>query len=168
MAVTLQVDLPAQPAVGSVRYQPMGGDGWTSPKARYEVTVSLTQDASGGIWAVVLLLDPQFMNLVSLMQVEEDVLSDDSEFSLEIKLGGGVNVYRVSGDLKKGTQSSSSAIWAPPPLIDPLTITFRLLNAADTKIGKCNATIYVFNKSAQHVIPIEQIFRCLPRGGTLA
>jgi len=143
----------------------MGGDGWSSPKARYEIDAQLAQDATGGVWSIVCTLDPQFMNLVALMQMTEDVAADTTQFSMEILAPG---TYRVSGDLLKGGQdTNSSRVWAPPPIIDPSRITWRLLNATDTKIGFATATVYVFNKSAQHVVPIEQIFRCLPRGGSV-
>jgi len=160
------INLPDQPAIGSIRYQPMGGDGWESPKARYEINVQLAGDVSGQIWLVSCVLDPQFMNLVALMALTVDVASDTTEFSMDTKLSEGGSTYRVAGDLLQATQDNSSRLWTPPPMIDPVSINFRLLNV-DGVIGTCDATVYLFNKSAQHVVPIEQIFQCLPRASSM-
>lgn len=167
MSVAEVITLPTQPATGTAKFQPMGGDGQVSPKGRYELDISLAQDASGGVWSVAVNLDPQYMNLVAMMQLQENVSGDTTAFSLEIKVSDLASVYRANGHLIDGTQGTASRLWVPPPVIDPLSITFRLLNATDLKIGRCAATIYVFNKGMQHVVPIEQIFRALIRGGSL-
>lgn len=58
MAVDLSVQLPAQPASGSVRYEPLGGDGERSPDMMCTFRVNSTGDATGGNHIIRVLMDP--------------------------------------------------------------------------------------------------------------
>lgn len=144
----------------------MGGDGWTAPQGRYEVDVSLAMDATGGTWRVAINMDPQYMNLIALMQLETDQASDAIAFAMDMKLKASTNIFRVAGDLAQLDSASASGLWSVPPAIDPVTMDFRLVNT-DTFTGRATATIYVFRKGAQHIVPIDKIFQCLVRAGSL-
>lgn len=167
MSVSETTSIPiAQPASGSVLFQPMGGDGWTSPQGRYEIDISLAMNVSGGTWRIAVQLDPQYMNLVALMQLETDQASDTIPFAMDMKLKASTNIFRVAGDLLQLDSASCSRLWSVPPAIDVKDIDFRLDNT-DTFTGRATATIYVFRKGAQHIIPIDKIFQCLVRAGSV-
>lgn len=166
MSVTETINLPAQPTTGTVRYGPMGGDGWTAPLARYEIEASLDMDGSGGTWRIAINMDPQFMSVVALMGLLTDQGSDTIAFSMDCRLDAANVQYRVAGDLKQLHSTNAQALWALPPIIDPVAIDFRLVNT-DTFDGIGTCTIYLFKKSAQHVVPINVIMSCLPRSGSV-
>lgn len=48
MAQLESIILPNQPALGSVEYIPLGGDGWRSPQSAFLIDFQKTGDASGG------------------------------------------------------------------------------------------------------------------------
>ncbi len=162
MSVAETLDLPAQPVTGKVIHGPMGGNGMTSPLARYEIDAQLVMDASGGTWRISVNMDPQYLNVVSVMQLEQDIASDTTAFAMDIKLRASDFIFRVGGDLLQLNTGSASRMWTPPPMIDPVTIDFRL-NNIDGDTGRLTATVYLFKKGAQHVVPIEKIMQCLVR-----
>lgn len=168
MSVSDLFTLPAQPASGSAKYGPMGGDGRTSPLCRYEVNVALAMDAGGGTFRVGIDLDPQFMNLVAMMQLNID--RDNAEpFRMDISLGDQANPVQFNADgvLKVNHNAGNASItWSPPPLIDPIRVDFRLANT-DTFTGTCDLIVYCFRKGNQHITPIEKVFQVLTRAGSL-
>ncbi len=166
MAVTETVTLPGQPATGSVLYQPMGGDGRTAPMGRYEIDASLAMDGTGGAWDFLFELDPQYMNLVSVMGIFLNQGADTIGFTMDIKLQENTSIFRVAGDLLQLSSTGASRLWSPPPIVDPVGIDFRLVNS-DTFTGAATATIYVFRKGVQHEVPIDKIFQCLTRAGSV-
>lgn len=166
VSVAETIILPNQPNDGQVIHGPMGGDGYTSPLARYEIDASLLMDSGGGTWRIAINLDPQYLNVVSVMQLEQDIASDTTAFAMDIKLRASNFIFRVGGDLKQLNTAAANAFWSPPPMIDPLTIDFRL-NNIDGDTGRATATVYLFKKGAQHIVPIERIMQCLVRSGTV-
>lgn len=166
MSVLESIDLPGQPATGLNFFQPMGGDGYRAPLGRYECHISLAMDASGGTFRVTVNLDAQYMNIVAMMQLEQNIASDTTAFAMDVKLRAATNIYRVAGDLLQLDSAAASRLWLPPLMIDPVSIDFRLDNVdGDTAIS--TATVYCFKKGAQHVVPINFFADTLPRGTTV-
>lgn len=162
MSVLEDITLPAQPSTGQVIHGPMGGDGLTSPLARYEIDMSLAMDASGGTFRLSVNMDQQYLNVIALMQLEQDIASDTTAFAMDIKIRPSNFIFRVAGDLIQLDSAAASRLWCPPPIIDPRTMDFRLDNT-DGDTGRCTATVYLFKKGAQHMVPIDKIMQCLVR-----
>lgn len=166
MAVIDQIQLPLQPASGTTIFGPLGGNGYTSPLGRYEVDATLVMDGTTGAWRIAMHMDLQYMSLVSIAQMETNEPSDTIAFAIDIKQRAATNIYRVAGDMKQLDSASANVQWCPPPIIDPVTVDFRMLNT-DTFTGRATCTIYLFKKGAQHIVPVFELMKCLIRAGSV-
>jgi len=145
----------------------MGGDGWVAPQQRYEIDALLTMDVSGGVAQITLTMDPQFMSVIALAGCLTNQAADDIAFSMDVHLRSSAGAqYRVAGDLKQLHNTNASILWSLPPIVDPASIDFRMVNV-DGFTMTATLTVYLFRKSAQHNVPIDKIFQCLPRSGSL-
>jgi len=86
VSVTVALTLPAQPAVGTVKYIPLGGDGYSAPFAAYALKgVRVSGDASSGFMSIEVTMDPRFCSLVSFITGQiSQATSADADVELAI------------------------------------------------------------------------------------
>lgn len=68
MSVSTSVQLPAEPATGSLKLTSLAGDGKLSPSSRYDVFLFVTGDATAGSASLLIQMDPRFTSLVDYVQ----------------------------------------------------------------------------------------------------
>ncbi len=165
MAVTESVTLGDQPSAGTIVYQPLAGDGWSSPHSMYVLNIPIAQDASGGVIAIRVSRDPRWEHLAGVMgflntnttaaAVQFDITSQDA-------VGPFFMVGAVPGLLPGGTQAG---VWVPPPIINPQTMNVRAANV-DTFTLTMTGLIYNFRHSASLRVPLAVLLASIPTGGS--
>lgn len=177
MAVTVDTQLPAQPADGVTKYIPLGGDGFRSPRMLCRVNSLATGDASGGAITQVIRMDPSYSSVVAWVRMVQD---DNTTIIMtaavipDNEMGAS---FQVMGDNLDGYSGSNEAfaaqsVFVPPPIIlsqedgtaTPPTITCDKVNV-DTKIFRVSAEIYMFDKRAREVGQAEDLLALIGRGG---
>lgn len=165
VAVAISFTLPAQPSTGSVKYVPLGGDGFVSPFAAYAVRgVGVTGAAGGGSATLTINMDDRFCSLVQYVSWSADqVASADAEYRTRIaSLDGNTPILIDVGDVTAIDADISSATisktWEPTPTIlaggaARAFIEHKFLNVADDTY-LLNAMIFLFNIRAREVTPM--------------
>lgn len=167
MAVDDTFTLPDQPATGSTRYIPLGGDGWSNPHSMYEITVSLIGDATGGQNVILVNMDGRWECTVI---VADGVISANLSRTLvfEIRANGGA-FSRGIIDTKQGGAGIgvASSQYSPPPLFDVQSIALRGQNI-DMETNILNVWIYNFRKGAKNRVPMNSLLASIPRASAIA
>lgn len=165
VAVSSTVTLPAQPTAGNVRYIPLGGDGYTSPFAAYNlVGHAVTGAAGGGAAVLTCIMDDRFVSLISYISVADvQAVSADAD----------VSIVLTAAEVGMPTQALSEAVtaisavvnvgtirrtWTPPPVLlaggsKRGQITFSMVNV-DTDVYSMSALIYLFNIRVRETTPM--------------
>lgn len=162
MAITEEITLPNQPAVGSVEYIPLGGDGWVSPRSAYLIDMRITGDVSGGRVTLTVNRDPRFEHIVSFIQLESDSATATEYI---FNLHRAKVVAHNTGAVKQVNLSSldfTSIAWNPTPMIEP-TKWSAIFNNVDAIEYKWMSLVYNYNIRASEKIPLGTLFASLPR-----
>lgn len=156
--VTETVVLPNQPTVGSVKYVPLGGDGYTAPHAAYEIrNFQITGDDQLGKAQLTLDMDQRFCCLVSYAvgQIAQGTAADaDFRFSLGGSLEQGV-ITKTAATLSTVTIGRT---WRPPPVLQEGGSNAPQLRMVyenvDADVYFLTSLIYLFNIRAREVGPL--------------
>lgn len=170
MAVASTLQLPGQPGVGFSRLIPLNGDGFTSPKSIYELQVSLTGDATGGLSTITVDLDPRYLSMILRMDVVHLGSTTADEFQLIQRLQGSSANSSVVGTLTINDASNfdpTSGWWDPPTLLPIDQISSIIVNV-DTNALILTAWIYNFDINALNTIPLAVLLRSFPRASAFS
>ncbi len=164
MAVSLAVNLTDQPPDGKIEYLPLGGDGYTSPHSLYSVDVSLSQDVSGGVAAIVISRDERFEHLITLMgSFNSNTSAVATQF--DVTAGESSGPFFISNALPVLTPGGTqTALWTPPPIINPITMALRVANV-DGFAFTLTMLVFNFRIDASKRIPLPVLLSSLPSAG---
>ncbi len=166
MSVTSTVNLPAQPATGSVVYRPLGGNGFTAPQAVYYVyNHAIVSDASGGDAILIMGMDPQYQCVVDQLafQVQSQATSAVYRFQVELPNDDYIMYNSGSSVLEGGVGRST---WIPQPLFNIDTAALVTPNVDGSETYQFSAIIYLFNKRAQEQVPLNVLLGSFPRSSS--
>lgn len=150
--------------MGSVRYIPLGGDGFSSPFAAYSVDGhQVVGDASGGSATLRVEMDPRFCSLTafSVLQVQQATPAD---IGVRMGLNGGSypgqNNTVVMTNIGAVSIVSVSHTFVPVPVVMPggandavIALGAAILNVL-ADILTFNAMIYLFDIRARELTPM--------------
>lgn len=180
MTLILDHLLPEQPAEGQVRFQPLGGDGYTAPQSEYIGSIKEDGDASGGYHAIRVTMDPQYVSLVNFCAFGLKNTTSSHFFRMTLSEVGGVQLsifgQAVYGLIGLGTtQARLGALWSPPPMlmsatektagVDPMLAVY-VPNNTGVELG-INVRVLNFAKDVREKVPLHQILGSVPRPSTL-
>lgn len=169
MAVTETVVLPAQPATGLVDYIPLGGNGYNAPMSAYSFQVTLASDASAGTNSITLEMDPQFLSLISYLQVTVSGASASMANRIDIGATTFDVIYDTALVFWDDATDVASKLWKPPAAMvtqqnanyQPF-VKSHLLNV-DGETHFFIGRIYNFAKRARETTPLSVLLANLPR-----
>lgn len=167
MSVSVTLQLPAQPAVGVVQLVPLGGDGYSAPKAMFTVnSLTAVSDASGGLTSIQLLMDQNYSSLVAFMSMTVlQALAADVQVQMRVRTPG-TFPDRVAIQFDRGVVSEMSDVsttqiartWSPQPIIlggsgsgSQIDVTIENI---DTDILTLSAAIYLFDNTVRTRAPM--------------
>lgn len=167
MAVASTFTLPAQPAVGTLTYVPLGGNGFTAPHAAYAVqNFRLTGDVSGGSVKGTIVLDNRFCSLVSFVSFRiGQGTSADADYRLVVSSdAGGVQIPQIlESDLLTAISATvSTSTINHTSVLTPMmlpgagnvgSIQLEFLNVDDDDY-RISALIYVFDIRVRETTPM--------------
>ncbi len=160
MAIDLDINLTNQPAVGSITYRPLGGDGFTAPRSMYMFDIASTGDASGGDNTVTVFRDERFQNIASFLQVQTNGVSRIVLFNVSThNVGRGIHIgstVAITGD------SFSALMWTPPLLLDSDSWALQMVNT-DTEAVRFKGIVYNFDIFASEKVPLSLLVASMPR-----
>jgi len=170
MSVIDTIVLPGQGATGSVRYVPLGGNGYTAPHAMFQVRAwAVTGDASGGTMRLDLTMDDRYCSLMAYASMTSDSANDPSGVRWVLQGARAPQMFRanlipaLSATINAGVIADT---YLPPVFVtpgeSPVTLSLVMLNE-DTKIMQMHASIYVFNINARQKVPMHLLVAA--RGG---
>ncbi len=127
MSVAITTILPAVPAIGNVRYVPLGGDGLTAPFAQYTIVeAEVVGDASSGSARITFEMDERYCSLISYMSCEVvQGTPADATYRFFVAATAAAQAGSVPTAIDTGTQSNIGALgslthlWVPPGQILP-------------------------------------------------
>ncbi len=166
MSVSSTVQLPDQPALGSLTYRPLGGNGFTSPQAVYYLyNHAVAGDAMGGSAILTILMDPQFQCVVDQLAFQVQSQAAAATYRMQIELPGDDYIMYNSGTsvLESGIGRST---WIPQPLFNIDTAALVMANVDATETYQFSAVIYCFNKRAQELMPLNILLGSFPRSSS--
>ncbi len=166
MSVAASVTLPDQPANGTVVLLPLGGDGNSAPRSRYEVfAFAIAGDGSGGNAVLTLTLDDVYESLVMQVSCFHNSPNDSENVFQLVSRKNAVAINAVTAHLlaEAGPTSRALAIWCPPPLINVTEVNLTTPNL-NTETYQMSVTILNFNKRASERTPLNILYASLPRG----
>lgn len=122
MSVTSTVTFPGQPADGITHVQPLGGNGFHSPKSSVYCEASQAGDATGGVNQITFEFDSDHMTMVHWIGIRQNGASADSQ--------GLVNhIFDTPADMNLltvvplafdgGLSGGSYGMYRPPPIVAP-------------------------------------------------
>lgn len=166
MAITEILTLPNQPAVGSVEYIPLGGNGFQAPQSAFMFDFRITGDASGGLVKWEVNRDERFEHIVSFLALESDAATA-MDYILGIRRRAGTTFHNT-GQSPDGSvlgQDFTTVLWTPPTMIDPITWIATTENQ-DTIDFKFKGIVYNFNIRASEIVPLGTLLASVPRSPT--
>lgn len=160
MSVSASVTLPAQPAIGSSSYLPLGGNGKQAPHGCYVVEAGVVGDAGGGTASITVNLDTRYTNLVAYMNPQ--VISAAAAPDFHIFIGPGVSVggapVTICGTMPHTVIGAPNAafLWYPPPMYfrQGGTMALTMLNVDVTETYSIVAQIYTFDPQVTLLTPL--------------
>lgn len=165
ISVTEAFTLPAQPTStnGSTQYVPLGGDGFSAPKAAYMVRgARIAGDASAGLATINITMDDRFTSMIQYVTGQIDEAAADSDFSWFISSPFMASVITKGVDLAGNVAFSPNLghTWNPVPILLPgqqaglLSVGWPNVDA-DTFF--CDALIYLFDIDVRQKSPIAPL-----------
>lgn len=142
MAVSQTLNLPAQPASGFYRVQPLGGDGSRGPYREGIGRFDVTGDASGGAQTALINLDLVYAQMVASVNVRLNQAPAAADVAIRLSAGGGPginDVQQVGRELpviSGPTGANAFMLWTPHPV---------LIDARETDTGNNNLQIVTTN-----------------------
>lgn len=179
IAVSETVTLPAQPTTGNLTFVPLGGDGYTSPRAAYAlVNHKVVGDAGGGAATLEVVLDDRFTSLVSFVSVEsQQVSSADVGLRIEISsIAGGRQIpqmrhQEVATAISATIAASTiSRTWNPPAQLLPGAgevgrVQFKMINTLNDDYF-LSMLVYLFDIRARELTPLAPLLWARGAGAT--
>jgi len=170
VSITETITLPNQPAVGTLEYIPLAGDGLAAPQSAFFLDHQITGDASGGFIRWQVHRDGRFSHLLQFMSAESDSIT---AISYRFDIFRGANASTAQAFHNVGTTGLSSVsgnvlaaqIWTPPAVIDPVKFELKLPNA-DGEEHKFKMLIYNFKVDASKRVPLNILFQSLIRSAS--
>jgi len=166
VSVTETLVLPAQPTTGSTVIRPLGGDGYLAPQSYYLVDMRLDSDASGGTNVLRVDLDPQFQNVVGLMQASMIGGLADRITRLDIFEASRIETgprFSCQANMVRNSDVGTNLMYAPPPVFDVGRCEAAVDNV-DAEEFRLNMVIYNFRRDAFTRVPLNILLASLPRG----
>ncbi len=165
MAVAVETTLPEQPAIGINAYQPLGGDGWSSPHSVAEFSMSSAGSASGGNNVITLNFDPRFTSVVSYVRLSNSSASTALEMNLTM-FPTGRSQPQVQAFANAvpviGLSTINLFTWCPPPLPHMGRLVATTTNTNGDTLSMMGY-IYQFQVNVLQYIPLNVILAALPR-----
>lgn len=174
MSVSATLNLPDQPAVGNVVFQPLGGNGTTAPLGSYLAEIGVVGDASGGNATVVLNGDPRYTNMFGWVNLVIAVDAAASEFVASIlrDINSLEPPPRIVGTLPHVATTTSGVnaglLWYPPAMLFDKngTALFVTANVAVTETYSIRAQIFCFNDNVERLAAFQWLAMTTPGTGT--
>ncbi len=170
MSVSATITLPEQPAVGSIAYVPLGGDGYAAPFAMYQLnSVGVVNDATSGTAQLFINMDPQFQAVIQNMVFDIASAAADKELvcSISDRTGLYTDFAQVIALLPSITGiSNARASWCPVPLFDVGQINGIVANV-DTETLSISGQILLFNRRATEIVPLPLLLASLSRAASM-
>lgn len=168
--VTLDVTLPdtaVAPGLGSPRYQPLGGDGWTSPHSVFEFGYSSPGTAGGDNNVITVTFDPRWRGIVSYVRLTNSSASAAIEMELQIRPHAPFTSPVMSAFSNATPVNSLSGVnemtWSPPPVASMNILRGTTPNVNGDTLT-LQAFVYNFNIRVLEQVPLALILASLPRG----
>lgn len=167
MSVSEEFTLPGQPSgVGGFTFRPLGGDGFTSPQAAYQLDqIEVSGDASGGNAEIHIHMDQHYQSLVSQIYAYAETATSAREVKFQV-IAGTFSANVVSPGIYGAQDDNSRAAWMPPPIFDCDRIKLRWPNVLGINY-QVSGMIYLFNRSASHRTPLSVLLASVPQAGSL-
>lgn len=163
VAVAQTVVLPAQPAVGTLTYVPLGGDGFSSPFAAYGLKIfQASGDVSGGALTMNVNFDPRFCSLVAYVTVQiAQGTSADADVRIQVR-GDTIATVNFQGPVSAVASDVTSFevahTFAPVPVIVPgagengaIQVAFDNVDGDEYFL---DTLIYLFNIRVRELTPM--------------
>lgn len=166
MAITQNLNLPDQPAIGEVEYIPLAGNGKTSPRSAYLGNFQVVGDATGGLITLSVFRDPRFEHIVSFLSAEKLAVA---AFGFRMSLGrASISTHNIGITLASQVTGDavSSMIYAPVATIDAVHWQLRVENT-DTVVTRFKFLVYNFDVAASLNVPLPVLLASLPRAPTV-
>ncbi len=176
MAVTLAWELPEQSgSITSLARQtwiPLGGDGFTSPKAAYSLRSIGIAGVSTGLAAIAVTMDPRFCSLVCWMLGGIDDSSPGASAQVKLTVESDTTAV-ASATLQPRVSTIGSqdfqAIFQPPAVILPGgsdgSIIRAQFNDDVAATFFIDAFILLFDIRARELVPYETLLAARGAGG---
>lgn len=175
VSVNSSVTLPAEPTNGTLVFTPLGGDGFASPRAMYQLSnFAITGDVSGGSISLDVVMDSRYCTMIAYATMLYSGTGTDPLPILwrlqEAGVGGRspLRLRQVSADVITADTGGARVndMWVPPAFVDGassgLTLTISTDNQ-DAGILQMFASIFIFDINARQRVPFELLVRA--RGG---
>lgn len=160
MSVSATLQLPGQPAKGSSRFTPLGGDGTRAPLGCYLVDLQIDGDASSGEATLTINLDRRYTNLIALMNPSATSTSAGPEFHLSMAQQTGSDIVVLGTMPQIALETINAAfLWYPPPIYYVQEGRARLVmaNTDATEDYRLFAQIYCFHPEVTRITPLPML-----------
>lgn len=174
MSVSATVTLPNAPATGVLRYTPLGGNGYTSPHAMYQLKNFLvTGDSGGGTASLEVVMDDRFCCMIAYASMIFGGASTNPA-TVNWTWGGGLAGISPQFIQQRQVTLSNTSVGAPriadtfdsPAFVhgsdSNLALTVTTVNE-DADTVQLFLSVYLFNINAREKVPIELLVAA--RGG---
>lgn len=169
MSVSESVTLPAQPGSGTLRFVPLGGDGYTAPFAMWQIRDFIaTGDSGAGNQVVSIGMDDRYCSLVgyAAMTYTDTAVQDIRWVLAGTQVPLQVRTIKLSPSSASLNTATMSDLWLPPAAVSPgatpVTLSITTLNN-DTEVLTLHASIFLFNINARQKMPYQALVAA--RGG---
>lgn len=156
MSISVTQVLPNSPTLGVLTYIPLGGDGFTSPHAAWEVNTQLVGDASGGQLSISIEMDDRFVSLVPWVGIAAtQVAAADVEALLNV--GEMAQRFDLLSVDPSGGSAQIAELFRPPPALLPgnsvQTLRLRVANITND-LWRLKSYILLFNIDVRTKFPL--------------
>jgi len=169
VSVVIAMVLPVSSQVGTLKYVPLGGNGYTSPHGMYVVKgLAITGDSGGGTAKMSIILDDRFCSMVGYASVvSANTASDPGSVRWVITSSDVAQQFRAVEVPESAVDGPISDTWLPPATILPggpgvASLAVSLVNE-DGLVSQLYAQIFVYNIHARERVPFELLVAA--RGG---
>lgn len=165
MSVSSSLTLPAQPAIGSSFFVPLGGDGFTSPMSMFEVAITQDSDASGGTNVATVNFDTRFESVVVRAEIAVDSVTAAADYAMVLNQSQSNRIgIRTQGQTDfNALVGINHAAWDLPPIMNAQNIRFEADNVDATETAFFSCLVYNFNIDASRRMPLAILLASLPR-----
>jgi len=176
MSVTATVTFPSQPASGTLKYVPLGGNGYTDPFAMYQLKdFSVTGDATGGTASLHVIMDNRYCCMLAYASMTSAATGTDP-MSIRWVWGsdtGGESPqafrFQEAPVSPLGFGSRVSDTWVPQAFMqgsDPVALRLSVASVnEDTDAVVMHAVIYLYNINARNRVPMSQLVKAQGSSG---